>query len=44
MLAHVVMSYDVKSEDDKTRSKELRTGLSVSPDLAAKIMFRRRVR
>ncbi|KAI9568081.1 hypothetical protein HD554DRAFT_2102827 [Boletus coccyginus] len=41
MLAHVVMSYDIKPEDDKTRSKGLRAGLRVSPDPAAKIMFRR---
>ncbi|KAI9571037.1 cytochrome P450 [Boletus coccyginus] len=45
MLAHVVMSYDVKLEDndDKTQSNRLRTGLRMSPDPAAKIMFRRRV-
>ncbi|KAF8552120.1 hypothetical protein OG21DRAFT_1524005 [Imleria badia] len=36
-LAHVVMSYDVKLDDKKTRKKE-----SLFPDPAAKVMFRRR--
>ncbi|KAI9571035.1 cytochrome P450 [Boletus coccyginus] len=42
MLAHIVMSYDVKMEDDKTQSKRFRTGLRMSPNPAAKILFRRR--
>ena len=37
------MSYDVKLEDNETQAKRLRTGLRMSPDPAAKIMFRRRV-
>ncbi|KAN0094344.1 Cytochrome P450 [Tylopilus felleus] len=42
MLAHLVMSYDVKLEDDKIRPKRLRLGIAIYPDPAAKIMFRRR--
>ena len=37
MLAHVVMLYDVKLEDNKARLKS-----SVPPHPAEKIMFRRR--
>ena len=42
MLAHLVMSYDIKLEDDKIRPKRLRFGVNMYPDPAAKIMFRRR--
>ena len=42
MLAHVVVTYDVKLEDDKIHSGGLHTGVRVTPDPAAKVMFRRR--
>jgi len=42
MLAHVVISYDVRLEDNMTRAKGLCAGFRMSPDPAAKIMFRRR--
>ncbi|KAI6039989.1 cytochrome P450 [Pisolithus marmoratus] len=43
MLAHIVMSYDVKLEDDKPRLNTLRRGRSIVPNPAAKVMFRKRV-
>ena len=43
MLAHVVMSYDIKLEDNRIQSKELSTIFGVSPNPSATVMFRRRV-
>ncbi|KAG9310148.1 cytochrome P450 [Chiua virens] len=43
MLAHVVVSYDVKLEDGATHPKPLRNGISLAPDPSAKVMFRRRI-
>ncbi|KAI6005463.1 cytochrome P450 [Pisolithus albus] len=44
MLAHIVMSYDVKLEDDTSRPKALCIGRSILPSPAAKVMFRKRVK
>ncbi|KAF8549777.1 cytochrome P450 [Imleria badia] len=43
MLAHIVMMYDVKLEDDATHPQALHFGTSIVPDPSAKVMFRRRV-
>ncbi|KAI6036052.1 cytochrome P450 [Pisolithus microcarpus] len=43
MLAHIVMSYDVKLEDDTFRPQALRIGRSIVPNPTAKVMFRKRV-
>ncbi|KAF8555102.1 cytochrome P450 [Imleria badia] len=43
MLAHVVVMYDVKLEDNGTRPQALHFGTWVVPDPNAKVMFRRRV-
>ncbi|KIK12874.1 hypothetical protein PISMIDRAFT_689125 [Pisolithus microcarpus 441] len=43
MMAHIVMSYDVKLEDDTCRPQTLRVGRSIVPNPAAKVMFRKRV-
>ena len=42
MLAHVVVTYDVKLEDNKVHSRGLRTSVRATPNPAAKVMFRRR--
>ncbi|KAI6039992.1 cytochrome P450 [Pisolithus marmoratus] len=43
MLAHIVMSYDVKFEDDKPRPNTLRMGNSIVANPTTKIMLRKRV-
>ncbi|KAI6040003.1 cytochrome P450 [Pisolithus marmoratus] len=43
MLARIVMSYDVKLEDAKSRPSSLHVGFSIVPNPAAKVMFRNRV-
>ena len=43
MLAHVVMRYDVKLEDNMTRPQMLHIGTSMVPDPSVKVMFRKRV-
>lgn len=43
MLAHIVVTYDVKLEDDAPRPRTRYIGTSVVPDANAKVMFRRRV-
>ena len=42
MLAHIVVSYDVKLEDNKTRPG-IGHGIAIFADPVAKVMFRRRV-
>ncbi|KIJ13789.1 hypothetical protein PAXINDRAFT_80392 [Paxillus involutus ATCC 200175] len=42
MLAHVVLSYDVKLEDDATRPRSLHVGSSIVAHPTAKVMFRKR--
>lgn len=42
MLAHVVVTYDIKMEDNMTRPETLRIGTSTVPDPSAKVMFRKR--
>lgn len=42
MMAHVVMNYDVKFEDEGVRPPNMWHGLTVWPDPAAKVMFRKR--
>ncbi|KAG9310147.1 cytochrome P450 [Chiua virens] len=43
MLAHIVLSYDVKLEDGATSPKPMHDGPGVAADPFAKVMFRRRV-
>ncbi|KAG8217979.1 cytochrome P450 [Butyriboletus roseoflavus] len=43
MLAHLVLSYDVKLEDNATRPRNLRIGTAISANPTARIMLRRRV-
>ncbi|KAI9463826.1 cytochrome P450 [Boletus coccyginus] len=43
MLAHIVMTYDVKLEDDTTRPQSLCIGSIAAGNRRAKIMFRNRV-
>ena len=40
MLAHIVVTYDIKLEDDTPRP---RARASTLPDLSAKVVFRRRI-
>ncbi|KAF9235148.1 cytochrome P450 [Melanogaster broomeanus] len=41
MLAHVVVSYDIKLEDG-TRPQSSRAGIAIMPNARAKVMFRKR--
>ncbi|KAI6036043.1 cytochrome P450 [Pisolithus microcarpus] len=43
MLAHVVMTYDVKRVNDERSPNSLRIGSAIMPNPTAKIMFRKRV-
>ncbi|EGN93528.1 hypothetical protein SERLA73DRAFT_97436 [Serpula lacrymans var. lacrymans S7.3] len=43
MLAHVVVTYDVKFEDEGVRPTSVSFGTANSPDTKAKILFRKRV-
>ena len=43
MLAHIVVTYDVKLADNATRPRMLHFGVATLPDPSAKVMFRRRV-
>jgi Cytochrome P450 len=43
MLAHVVMNYDVKLENEGVRPKDMWLVTSCLPNLDAKVLFRRRV-
>ena len=43
MLAHVVVTYDVKLADNATRPPTLHFGLAAIPHPSAEVMFRRRV-
>ncbi|KAI6028873.1 cytochrome P450 [Pisolithus orientalis] len=42
MLAHIVMSYDVKRGNDESRPNTLHVGRAIVPNPTAKVMFRRR--
>lgn len=42
MMAHVVVNYDVKFEEEGVRPLNIWHGMAVSPDPAAKVMFRKR--
>jgi len=42
MLAHIVVSYDVKLEDGATRPQSLRIGTANAANSSAKVMFRKR--
>ncbi|KIJ13840.1 hypothetical protein PAXINDRAFT_80216 [Paxillus involutus ATCC 200175] len=42
MLAHVVLSYDVKLEDNATRPQSLRSGIHIAAHPTARVMFRKR--
>ncbi|KAI6103577.1 cytochrome P450 [Pisolithus sp. B1] len=43
MLAHVVMTYDVKRENDECSPNSLHIGSAIMPNPTAKVMFRKRV-
>jgi cytochrome P450 len=43
MLAHVIMNYDVKLENEGVRPKDLWLMTSCMPNMNAKVLFRRRV-
>lgn len=43
MLAHIVVTYDLKLEDNAARPQALHLVTSNIPDPSAKVMFRRRV-
>ncbi|KAF8844252.1 cytochrome P450 [Paxillus ammoniavirescens] len=42
MLAHVVVSYDIKLEDNATRPRSLHRGIHIVAHPTAKVMFRKR--
>ncbi|KAF7792532.1 hypothetical protein EIP86_003573 [Pleurotus ostreatoroseus] len=42
MMAHIVMNYDVKFEDEGVRPPNMWFGINVIPDPRAKVMFRKR--
>ena len=42
MMAHVVMNYDVKFEQEGVRPPNKWYGLSLGPDPTAKVLFRKR--
>ncbi|KAI6028871.1 cytochrome P450 [Pisolithus orientalis] len=42
MLAHIVMSYDVKRGNDESRPTTLHVGRAIVPNPTAKVMFRKR--
>jgi hypothetical protein len=42
MLAHVVLSYDVKLEDNATRPQSLHSGIHIAAHPTARVMFRKR--
>jgi hypothetical protein len=43
MLAHIIMNYDVKLEDDGVRPKDMWFMTTCVPNMNAKVLFRRRV-
>ena len=43
MLAHIVVTYDVKLEDNMERPRSWRFGTSIIADPHAKVLFRKRV-
>ncbi|KAF9231272.1 cytochrome P450 [Melanogaster broomeanus] len=43
MLAHVIVSYDIKLEDGVTRPESLRIGSLIAANRSVKVMFRKRV-
>lgn len=44
MLAHIVMTYDIKLEENTIRPQSLRIGSSIGANPTAKVMFRKRAR
>lgn len=42
MLAHLVLTYDVKLEKEGVRPPNLEIALAVVPNISAKVLFRRR--
>ena len=44
MLAHVVVTYDVKLEDDAARPRSLHIGPAILADSRAKVLFRKRIK
>lgn len=43
MLAHIILSYDVKLEDNVAPPRSLHLGTAILANPTAKIMFRRRI-
>ena len=43
MLAHIVVSYDIKLEKNGTRPQDFQAAGSIAPNPTARVMFRRRV-
>jgi hypothetical protein len=43
MLAHLVISYDIKLEENAIRPRNLRIGTSIAANPTARVMIRRRV-
>ena len=43
MLAHIVVTYDVKLVDNAPRPRTMYFEMTLIPDPSAKVMFRRRV-
>ena len=44
MLAHVVVTYDIKLEDNTARPRSLRVGPAILADPHAKVLFRERIK
>lgn len=44
MLAHVVVTYDIKLEDNATRPRSLHFGTSILVDSCAEVLFRKRAK
>lgn len=42
MMAYLIMNYDVKLEDEGMRPENVFTTLSIAPNPAARVMFRKR--
>ncbi|KAF9244149.1 cytochrome P450 [Melanogaster broomeanus] len=42
MLAHIVLSYDLKLENGAKKPQSLRIGIAIAADSSAKVMFRKR--
>lgn len=42
MLAHIVMNYDVKLENEGVRPQNVEIALAIIPHISAKVLFRKR--